>query len=156
ATFPGIPPGSPWEPSGLGRPNPALRTVADIPAKDDFRGGARLVFNLADVTYTVAHYYTYLDIPGVQFKLPGAAQLPGETGPSNTARFRNEIIAKQRSPRVPIPGASATTALPSIYSVLRGEMAYFQNEPMNRQGAGSSANVGCPSAVACKDGAAGL
>ena len=155
ATFPGIPAGSPWEPGGLGFPNPALRTFADVPDRTDIRGGARMVFNYGDVTYTLAHYYTYLDIPGVQFRLPGAVQLPGETASSNTARFRNEIQAVQRFPRVPISGASLTFPLNSFYSIVRSEAAYFQGEPMNRQGSGNSADALCPSPF-CPDGAAGV
>jgi hypothetical protein len=131
AQFPGIPDGSPWRPGGLAFPRPQLRFTNDVPGMDDFRGGARLVFNSADVTYTLAHYYTYFDIPGVRFALPAPKNgLPGATN-------SNRIIAEQRFPRIPVTGASATTALPKIYSVLRSEVAYFQGEPMNRQGTGS-------------------
>ena len=130
STFPGTPNGSVWIPGGLAYPNPAVRSVVDVPAKDDFRGGARLVFNAADVTYTLAHYYTYLDTPGVQFRIPG--QFPG---------FGHEIIATQRFPRVPITGGSLTFPVSSYYSVVRAEAAYFNGEPMNRQGRGNSADV---------------
>jgi hypothetical protein len=141
STFPGIPPGSPWEPGGLGFPNPSLRTVVDVPAREDLRGGARLVFTAHDITWTLAHYYTYLDVPGVRFRIPGAVQLPGELNPSSTARFGNEIQAIQTFPRVPISGAAMTFPLSRFYSIVRGEAAYFQNEPMNRQGRGNSANA---------------
>ena len=141
ATVPGIPPGSPWEPGGIGFPNPAVRTFADVPRRSEVRGGARLVFNFKDVTYTLAHYYTYLDVPGVQFRLPGAVQLPGEPASLNTARFGNEIQAVQRFPRVPITGASLTFPITSFYTVVRSEAAYFQDEPMNRQGRGNSADT---------------
>ncbi len=132
STWPGIPAGSPWEPSGLGHPLPNLRTEIDLPAREDLRGGARLVFNFKDVTWTLAHYYTYFDIPGVRFRLPG--QLDG----SNLARFGNEIQAIQAFPRIPVTGASATFPVPSWYTVVRTEAAYFQGEPMNRQGVGDS------------------
>jgi len=155
ATVPGIPPGSPWEPGGLGFPNPAIRTFADVPAREDLRGGARFVFNYGDVTYTLAHYYTYLDVPGVQFHIPGQQQLPGERAPSNFPRFGNEIAAVQRYPRVPISGASLTFPLTKFYSVVRGEAAYFQGEPMNRQGRGNNIDVLCPSDF-CPDGKAGV
>jgi hypothetical protein len=135
ATFPLTPPGSPWVPGGLGYPNPALLYPNDLPSMQDFRGGARLVFNLHDVTYTLAHYYSYLDVPGIRFRLPGAK------GGINFPHFGNEILAVQRYPRVPITGASLTTALPSIYSVLRSEAAYFQGEAMNRQGQGNGADA---------------
>ena len=151
ATVPGIPPGSPWEPGGLGFPLPNLRTVPNLPDRSEVRGGARLVFSSEDVTYTLAHYYTYLDVPGVRFRLPGAVQLPGEGGPTNVARFGNEIQAIQRFPRVPISGASLTFPVPSWYSVVRSEAAYFQGEPMNRQGRGSSADsTGAPGSAAAR------
>src|SRR5204863_7686754 len=89
ATAPGTPPGSPWEPGGLGFPLPNLRTFAAVPRRSEVRGGARLVFSSGDITYTLAHYYTYLDVPGVRFRLPGAVQLPGEGAPTNVARFGN-------------------------------------------------------------------
>jgi hypothetical protein len=140
STDPGIPPGSPWEPGGLGFPNPLLTTFPRTPDKEDFRGGARLVFTLRDITWTLAHYYTYFDVPGVRFRLPGSRQLAGESAPSNLPRFGNEIQAIQEFPRVPITGASMTFAVPSFYSVVRSEAAYFQDEPMNRQGVGDSAD----------------
>ncbi|TMA94579.1 MAG: hypothetical protein E6J77_03390 [Deltaproteobacteria bacterium] len=137
SSFPGVPQGSPWEPGGLGFPNPALRFGFDIPARHDFRGGARLVFNHHDVTYTLAHYYTYLDTPGVRFRLPG--------GTPNTPRFGHEILADVKNPRVPITGASLTFPLPAYYAVVRSESAYFQGEPLNRQGQGNSADsLGTP------------
>src|SRR2546426_5210044 len=145
ATVPGIPQGSPWEPGGLGFPLPNLRMVPLVPARSEVRGGARLVFSSGDVTYTLAHYYTYLDVPGIRFRLPGQVQLPGELAPVNFPRFGSEILAFERFPRVPITGGSLTFPIPSWYSVVRSEAAYFQGEPMNRQGRGSSArSTGAP------------
>src|SRR5439155_637921 len=100
---------------------------------------------------TLAHYYTYLDVPGIRFRLPGAVQLPGEPAPTNVARFGNEIQAIERFPRVPISGASLTFPIPSWYSVVRSEAAYFQGEPMNRQGRGSTADsTGTPGSAAAR------
>jgi hypothetical protein len=132
STWPGIPAGSPWEPGGLGHPLPNLRQTLILPDREDVRGGARLVFNAADVTWTLAHYYTYFDVPGVRFRLPG--QIDG----SNVASFSNPIQAIQTFPRIPVTGASATFPLPSLYTIVRSEAAYFQGEPMNRQGEGNS------------------
>jgi hypothetical protein len=132
ATNPGIPPGSPWEPGGLGYPNQSLRQVIDTPDATDVRGGARLVFTAKDITFNVAHYYTYLDVPGIQFRLPGM-----KNG-SNTASFDNPILAFQRFPRVQITGGSLTFPITSLYTIVRSEVAYFRGEPMNRQGKGSS------------------
>jgi hypothetical protein len=138
ATNPGIPAGSPWSPGGIARPNQAIRTVVDTPDPTEIRGGARLVFTARDITFNLAHYYTYLDVPGVQFRLPGRVQLAGETAPSNTARFGNEIIAFQRFPRVQITGGSLTFPITQLYTIVRSEVAYFRDEPMSRQGKGSS------------------
>jgi hypothetical protein len=154
STFPGIPVGSPWAPGGLGYPNPALRTIADVPPKDDFRGGGRFVFTGGDVTYTLAHYYTYFDVPGVRFTLPGRVKLPGDTAASNFPRFGNEILALQEFPRIPVSGASLTFPLTHFYSIVRSEAAYFQGEPMNRQGRGSDLDGLCPSL--CADGKTGV
>jgi hypothetical protein len=136
ATFPGIPNGSPWSPGGVAYPNPAVTTVVKGPSDTDVRGGARLVFTYKDITTTLAHYYTYLDVPGVRFTLPGLRQCAGEQSATNTARFCNPIVASQEYPRVPISGLSITFPVPSFYTIVRSEAAYFQGEPMNRQGTG--------------------
>ncbi len=136
ATFPGIPNGSPWAPGGIANPNPQVNTKVIGPGATDMRGGARLVFNFHDVTTTLAHYYTYLDVPGVRFVLPGLRKCPGEAAATNTARFCDPIMARQEYPRVPISGLSVTFPVPSWYTIIRSEGAYFQGEPMNRQGRG--------------------
>lgn len=144
ATNPGIPNGSPWSPGGIGYPNPAVATVIKSPSSTDVRGGARFVFTYKDVTTTLAHYYTYLDVPGVRFTLPGVRQCPGESSATNTARFCNPIIASQEFPRVPITGLSSTFPVPSWYTIIRSEAAYFQGEPMNRQGTGNPNDTFAP------------
>jgi hypothetical protein len=136
SVVPGIPPGSPWSPGGIARPNPSIRALSKEPDYEDIRGGARFVFNLGDATASLAHYYTYFDIPGVRFVLPGARDCGGSTG--NTARFCNPIIAWQEFPRIPVSGASVTFPVPQWYTIVRSEAAYFQDEPMNRQGRGDA------------------
>ncbi|MFN8545379.1 MAG: DUF1302 family protein [Candidatus Binatia bacterium] len=129
ATFPGIPSGSPWNPGGLNAPNQLQATFVDLPAREDWRGGARLRFIVKDFDFTIAHYYTYLDTPGIRVHVPKG--LPA---------FDNPILAEQMFPRVPITGASVNTALPSWNAVVRSEFAYFHGEPLNRQGRGNSAD----------------
>src|SRR5438445_2452589 len=137
--------GSPWVPGGLGFPNPAIRMVPDVPNRRDIRGGGRLVATYRDVTYTLAHYYTYLDVPGIRFDIPRAGTPPKPSLPM----FGHEIIAKERFPRVPITGGSLTFPVPTYYAVVRSEAAWFQGEPMNRQGRGSSADsAGKPGSAA--------
>jgi hypothetical protein len=138
STHPGIPNGSPWAPGGIASPNQQILTRIDLPDDTDVRGGARLVFTTADVTATLAHYYTYFDVPGVRFRLPGARQCAGESLETNTPRFCNPIVAFQEFPRIPVTGAAITFPLPSWYTIIRSEAAYFQDEPFNRQGVGDS------------------
>jgi len=139
AQDPGTQPGSPWVPGGIASPNQSIRQVIQRPDSTAIRGGARLVFTAWDVTATLAHYYTYLDIPGARFRLPGL-------GPQGAAletvlpQFRNEVLVFAEYPRVPVTGASITFPLESLYSIVRSEAAYFRGEPMNRQGQGNSAN----------------
>ena len=95
------------------------------------RGGARLVFTAMDITFNVAHYYTYLDVPGTQFRLPGQMR----TG-SNTARFANPVLAFQRFPRVAITGGSFTFPITKLYTIVRGELAYFSGRAVEPPGQG--------------------
>lgn len=130
--LPGTPSGSPWSPGGIGRPNTSIRQVVKVPDKTDVRGGGRFTFTAVDATWTLAHYYTYFDIPGTQFKLPSI----GANGTSLPV-FRNEILAFVRFPRVPVTGASVTFPLEKFYSIVRSEAAFFQGEPLSRQGKGN-------------------
>lgn len=134
AQWPGTPGGAEWSPGGIGRPNPAIKQSIDIPPFLDFRGGARLVFNAWDATFSLAHYYTYLDIPGTIY------HVPRPTDAHLTPGFVNPIIATARFPRTPISGATVTFPIASWYSVFRSEAAYIYGEPMSRQGRGDGAD----------------
>ena len=134
---PGIPAGSPWSPGGIGRPNPSIRQIIVRPDNTDIRGGFRLVGTLADVTTTLAHYWTYLDVPGAQYRIPGAG---GKTG-TDLPTYDNAIQAYARFPRVPITGASVTFPLERFYTIMRSEAAMFWGEPMNRQGTSGNAEL---------------
>jgi hypothetical protein len=140
ATDPGIRPGSPWMPGGLGFPNPVIKQVLGQPDATDIRGGGRLRFNFKDATFQIVHYYTYLDVPGVQYRLPplrGCPTVDPDRAPSNTPSACNPILAFQRFPRVPITGASVTFPIPSLYTIVRSEAAYFNGEPVSRNGQGN-------------------
>jgi hypothetical protein len=132
--WPGIPNGSPWRPGAMGYPNPILNTLVDVPDYWDVRTGGRAVFTAADVTWTIAQYWTALDVPGAKLILPGCP--PGETLACNTPTFKRPIYAVAENPRIPITGASATFPIERFYSIVRSEIAYFWGEPMNRQGSG--------------------
>lgn len=134
STNPGIIAGSPWEPGGLSYPNPGVRFRFKLKDPTDFRAGARLVFNLGDVTYSLAHYYTRLDTPTARFFVPGARKGIAIPGPNNP------IIADVETPRVAISGGSLTFPVPTWYTIVRSEFAFIHGESFNRQGRGSSAD----------------
>lgn len=66
--YPGTPEGSPWTlPNGGATSGDTRSFKHDVSRKlGNTRGGARLLFNAFDVTWSVAHYYTYADLPLVQ------------------------------------------------------------------------------------------
>jgi hypothetical protein len=139
AQDPGIPDGSPWRPGAMAYPNPVLKTVIEVPDFLDVRGGARVVSTIGNVTASLAHYYTYFDVPGGRFVIPGSPA----GGGANTPTYQNPILGIGEHPRVSVTGASATFPLEKLYSIMRTEVAFFKGEPMNRQGKGDARdNVG--------------
>jgi len=156
AQDPGIPNGSPWRPGAMGYPNPILNTRVDVPDFWQVRGGARLVFTTADVTWTLAHYYTYFDVPGAKLILPGCPRdATGACTGLATPTFKNPIYAIAEQPRIPVTGASATFPIEKIYSIVRAEVAYFNGESFNRQGRGNPEDnvygLGTPQANRLRD-----
>jgi hypothetical protein len=131
AYIPGSAPGTAFYPP-LGPPSGILgRTQKDNPVSlNNVRGGGRLVFNLADFTFSFAHYYTIFDIPAVRFRAP---QFNGQDkGNPFIVPGVTQLVADQYGPHVQVTGGSATTALPSLQSVLRSEVAFFRAEPLFR------------------------
>jgi hypothetical protein len=134
---PGTPQGSPWTFPNLGEPSPLSQTIRTPPSRTfgDMRGGARLVFNVWDATCSLAHYYTYLDLPAVEVRFNQG--FPLQTFPDGySTRFF------QTAPRTQISGASTTFPVPLDWArflrlsgqpIIRSEFAYFMNEPRYRQ-----------------------
>jgi hypothetical protein len=122
AFVPGAPAGSPWYPP-LGPTTGSL--LADLQAPNltvhNLRGGGRFVFNLQDFTFTLASYQTVLDLPAVRLR----AARPTDAG---FVQGVSTLTGETYAPLVWVNGASMTTALPSLRSVLRSEAAWFQNE----------------------------
>jgi hypothetical protein len=138
-----LPPwGSPWTPPGLGAPllnvtKPFITTPARTISNT--RGGAILKFNAFDATFSVAHYYTYFDVPALQVLTnqrlltsfnDGLACSPD--GSNRTCGAPTHTLAS--APKVQVTGASATFAVPKFYSIVRSEFAYFKDEPAFTQG----------------------
>lgn len=135
AFVPGAPAGSPWA-NPLGPPTGQTLTLLEAPdlSAHNFRGGGRFVFNVGDYTFSLASYQTMFDIPAVRFR--GAVPTdPGYTSSLDIAGvpgFQSVIAAEQYAPLVWVNGASMTTAIPSLFSVLRAEAAVFKDEALFR------------------------
>lgn len=138
---PGTPPGSPWNLPNTGTPGSNTLSYRLRPRRNfsDMRGGGRFVFNIGDGTFSVAHYYTYTDIPTVQTEV--RPLFPNKRGvvtentafPDPRGDLRYSVSAYQRAPLTQITGATMTFAAPSLYSILRGEVAFFANEARFKQ-----------------------
>lgn len=128
AFIPGAPAGSPWS-TPLGPPTG--RTPGNLIGPcgfcgDNVRGGGRIVSNAADFTFTLASYFTFLDIQAVRFVAPVEGETP------NFVLNSTVFEAQQYAPRVWINGASMTTAIPELKGVLRSEIAWFRDEAFFR------------------------
>jgi hypothetical protein len=149
---PGIPVGSPWSLPNLGAPSAALVTFRTHPQAvfKDIRGGFRVNFNapipgIEEATFSIAHYWTYLDVPEVQTYVTPQFPQTFEQSPLGTANPRISgfnAVAMQTAPRVGITGASTTFAVPSKFSrmlalsgepIIRSEIAYFSGEARQSQ-----------------------
>lgn len=139
--FPGVPQGSPWAPPSLGNPSNVTETMEFAPPRtvQNARGGARLVFDALGATFTLAHYYTYFDLPDVQVFTPNGGilhgtfpdSLPCASGSGTDCGFPTHTT--ESAPKVQVDGASTTFAVPQFYSVVRSEFAYFKDEPAYTQ-----------------------
>jgi uncharacterized protein DUF1302 len=160
--YPGTPAGSPWALPSLAWPSNATKTFILRPPRtvDNARGGFLLKFNAFDATFSLAHYYTYFDVPAIQVHtsgVPGQSNVTFVSGTRNpvTNTFTNDFreglpcasAADQNpmgcgypthavltAPKVQVSGASTTFAVPRFYSVVRSEVAYFKDEPAFTQG----------------------
>ncbi|MGH7786681.1 MAG: DUF1302 family protein [Candidatus Binatia bacterium] len=142
AIEPGIPNGSPWQlPNFL--PSATLQTIKQGPPAtfNNTRGGFQFKFNtpmplVEEATFGLAHYYTYLDTPGVQTFVqgpPGGFPLAIRQGPAQGFL----ALAIQSVPVTDITGATSTFAIPaqavrylglSGEPIVRTELAYFHNQ----------------------------
>jgi hypothetical protein len=138
---PGIPKGSPWQLPNLGQPSTTQFDSRQGPARTfaDARGGVQFKFNapvpgIGDTTFGLAHYYTYLDTPGVQVLVNPNFPIGITSGPATGYL----AWAEQTAPLAQITGATSTFAIPASFSrrlflsgepIIRTELAYFHREP---------------------------
>jgi hypothetical protein len=155
---PGTPVGSPWGLPGANAPSNNSRTINQEPALNAKigRGGFQLKFNAFDATFSLAHYYTYFDTPGVQVNIhshtrpqngiltayndgqpcpltDSQGHITGESDPTNLT-CGVPIHAFATAPQVQVSGMATTFAVPQFYSIVRSELAYFKDEPAFTQG----------------------
>jgi hypothetical protein len=142
---PGTPAGSPWTLPNLGKPSATTRSRQIKPSRtlSDIRGGGRLYWNMFDATFSLAHYYTYFDVPALQVYVRNADPSQGQAKfPLSTFNDGYSAHAIQTAPLVQVTGGSTTFVIPSAYArnvglggepVIRSEFAYFRNEPRFRQ-----------------------
>ncbi|MBI3783627.1 MAG: hypothetical protein HY270_09510 [Deltaproteobacteria bacterium] len=128
------------------------------------RGGGKFQFNALDATFSIAHYYTYQNTEALQVLTSGSGypDRPGDKlhpddptksllnsfndgqpcglGPTFTnpdysrtnCGYPTHVI--HRAPLTQISGVTTTFALPSLYSVVRSELAYFKDQAAFSQG----------------------
>jgi len=141
AINPGIPNGSPWQLPNL-QPSATTFNQKNIPPANfaHTRGGGQFKFNtplpfVEEGTFSIAHYYTYVDTPVVQTYVNRLFPLGFQVGESTRSFL---AVALQKVPTVQITGASGTFSVPSQYAryiglsgepIVRTELAYFHNEP---------------------------
>jgi hypothetical protein len=125
---PGAPTGNPF--AAGAPPGPS---IVHRPNKNagNSRGGARLLGTVGDVTFSIAHYVTFNDIPSVRAKASGIYVNP--IGPPdalpNFLYFAPDAVFLADYYQQQITGASATFALPfDPYTIVRTEMAHFWDE----------------------------
>lgn len=131
---PGTPAGSPWSFPNTGVPGATTQSQITEPARTwkDVRGGGRFVFNIGDGTYSLAHYYTYVDVPNISTNILPSFPVDVRFNPQGVLNAWDGIYsvrAYQTKQQVQITGGSMTYALPQFYSILRSEIAYFKDEP---------------------------
>jgi len=135
-----VPTGSPW---GVVNP-PGIKGFVKKPARNftDARGGFRITAILGELTLSAAHYYTFLDAPVVRVMTREVDPLTKERVLINLEEFENafrdgetsrflvdNFVANLFYPKIPISGATASFSLPSLYAVVRSEVAVFWREP---------------------------
>lgn len=146
---PGSPQGSAWALPNLGAPSAVTTQVQENPARSfsDMRGGGRLRFNapipgIHSADFSIAHYYTYLDTPAVQFFTRNDDFFFPVPIPAGKAGAGASALIVQSAPRVQITGATSTFAIPPEWvrfagitaePIVRAEVAYFRGEPRFRQ-----------------------
>ena len=157
--YPGTPAGSPWAPPSLGAPSNIAGTYLNRPAVNfaDARWGFQLKFNALDATFGLANYYTRFDLPNAQVSTNGAltngfndglaCNDPAHPEKGNNCGYLAHLNAT--APIVQVSGASTTFAIPSLYSVVRSEAAYFKGEPAYTQGQLDPFIFNCANPPAC-------
>jgi hypothetical protein len=138
---PGAAQGSAWTLPNLGRPSAVVLNETFEPARnfEDMRGGGRVVWNMFTGTFSLAHYYTYFDIPTVDVTVAPGFPVQGRNQTFPDGYSSHTFLRPQRGQ---ITGGTATFAIPQLWvrplymsgePIIRAEFAFFRDEPRYRQ-----------------------
>lgn len=133
---PTLPAGAPWS-IVTGPPTPFELRMPRKETWKDSRLGGRIFGTLGDYTFSVAHYWTYIDnpVPYIRFdreKLAPVIEKIPETKEPIEEEFPSGIpYIELGYPRIMLSGASLSGPLPfSPYTIFRMEFAYIYNYPL--------------------------
>ena len=162
---PNIPEGSPWTLPNLGVPGGTppgtTRNFVYEPPRNfkSIRGGARLSLNAYDITWSLAHYYTYADNPLVQTCVNPGVGLQGF--PFAKISTRDPVIQSLggRLPGCPapvldLPIQQPANRPPGTYAIL-APTAYAVQLPAKIQVSGGSATGTIPASISRRIGFSG-
>ncbi|GIW42532.1 MAG: hypothetical protein KatS3mg076_3109 [Candidatus Binatia bacterium] len=98
---PGTPQGSPWTLPNLGAPSGLVKNFTITPSRtfDDIRGGFRVLFDAFGALWSVAHYYTFSDIPAVQACVHPGTNFDGF--PIRRLTTRDDVLREKFGNRIP-------------------------------------------------------
>ena len=133
---PTLPAGAPWA-IITGPPSPFEMRMPEKEAWKDSRFGGRLMGTIGDYTFSLAHYWTYIDNPTPYLRFdktifdPVIKNIPEAEEPIKEKFPSGVPYLELGYPRIMLSGASLSGPLPfSPYSIIRLEFAYIYNYPL--------------------------
>lgn len=133
---PTLPAGAPWS-IITGPPVPFEFRMPEKEAWEDSRFGFRFIGNFSDYTFSVAHYWTYWEIPVPYIRFdkeifnPVIEAIPQTEPAINEAYPSGVPYIELGYPRIMISGASLSGPIPfSPYSIFRLEFSYIYDTPI--------------------------
>lgn len=133
---PTLPQGAPWS-IITGPPVPFEFRLPEKKVWKDSRFGSRVVGNFSDHTFSVAHYWTYWEVPSPYIRFdkeifdPVIENVPESAEAINNAYPAGVPYIELGYPRIMISGISLSGPVPlSPYSIFRLELSYIYDTPV--------------------------